>query len=465
MITSLGILLHYDEGELSDLYFVDPQWLCSMLAKVIAIPEVNAFQKKGELYCYYQCDSNIFTILLIGFIGRNELSRVLGPREHMDTCISLMQKFEVLFELDNHRYLIPSLLPVAEEQSRVIFPRSLKVTTQPTTVASVPAIAMGSHSNCLVRFFMLPFIPNGMFPRLLARLIATEVIEHVLSSLKVDQFVDDQQLINRPHWKVWRSGIMLVWRHIQIFRIVPIKLPLPGINVVHVIQPKELHSLSEHRNVYEGDSLMVQVDILPDNAFTSSSTSLQMATWLLQQAVEQINSVFENWYEEFAWKRNIDITVAAADPCPHCMKVVNEHLVPDQYAAQKRLVDEPKAQEEEKVKEKKKKSILGSMTMSRTISLRFGPRVRSTTEALELSQVSTREGATPQEPTWSPGRLYGVNESVLYLFSVKLSAVAVMEKTVLTCPSHGPITIDQIAPDMVSASNFFIHQDIYRMYL
>ena len=385
-------------------------------------------------------------MLLIGFIGRNELSRVLSPREHVDTCISLMQKFEVLFELDNNRYLIPSLLPVAEEQSCVIFPRSLKVTVQPpANITSVPAIPMGSHSNCLVRFFMLPFIPNGMFPRLSARMIATEVIEHVLSSLKVDQLVDDQQFINRPHWRVWRSGIMLVWRHIQIFRIVPMKLPLPGIDVVHVIQPKELvQLLSEHCNVYEGDSLMVQVDILPDNAFTNNTTGLQIATWLLQQAVEQINSVFENWYEEFAWKRNIDITVAAADPCPHCMKVVYEHLAPDQYAAQKRLVDEPKAREEAKAKEKKKKSSLESITRSGILPIYVGTKVRPTSEVLEV-------------PTWSPSRLYGLNETVLYLFSIKLSAVAVMEETVLTCPSHGAITINQIAPDMVSASNYLVH--------
>ena len=354
-----------------------------------------------------------------------------------------MQKFEVLFELDNNHFVIPSLLPKVEEQSCVIFPSSLKVTTQSAT--NITSIPMGSHSNRLVRFFMLPFIPNGMFPRLSARMIATEVIEHVLSSLKVDQLVDDQQFINRPHWRVWRNGIILVWRHIQIFRIDPMKLPLPGINVVHVIQPKELvQSLSEHRNVYEGDSLMVQVDILPDNAFTNNTTGLQIATWLLQQAVEQINSVFENWYEEFAWKRNIDITVAAADPCPHCMKVVYEHLAPDQYTAQKRLVDEPKAREKAKAKEKKKKSSLESMTRSGIMPIYVGTKVRPTTEVLEV-------------PTWSPGRLYGLNETVLYLFSIKLSAVAVMEETVLTCPSHGAITIDQIAPDIVSGSNYFIH--------
>jgi len=48
----LGILLHYDEGRLSDLYFVDPQWLCSMLAKVIAVPEVNSLHRKGGYLVY-----------------------------------------------------------------------------------------------------------------------------------------------------------------------------------------------------------------------------------------------------------------------------------------------------------------------------------------------------------------------------------------------------------------------------
>lgn len=394
----------------------------------------------------------IFSLLLsIGFIGRNELGRILGSQEHTERCISLMEKFEVLFELGDSRYLIPSLLPIIEEESCVLFPRSLTMSAHESAskVTSLPAIPMGSHSNCLVRFFLLPFIPNGMFPRLSARLIATDVIDHVQSSLKVVDLVDEQQLINRPHWRVWRSGITMVWRHIQIFRIVPMTLPPPGIDVVHVIQPKEL--MQCNWNVYEGDSLMVQVDMLPDQAFTDTN-GLQMATWLLQQTVEQINSVFEDWYEEFAWKRNIDINVVAADPCPQCMSVVYQHLAPDLFAAQKRLVDEPKALEEAKVKEKKMRSVLGSMTLHKSAASgkRFG-----TPDGME-SQGTLRKHKVDTPPMWAPGRLYGANEKVLYLFSVKLSALSVMEGTALTCPAHGAINITQLAPDMVSASNYFI---------
>ena len=38
-----GILLHYDTPALSHLYFVNPQWLCDMLAHVITVPEVNGW--------------------------------------------------------------------------------------------------------------------------------------------------------------------------------------------------------------------------------------------------------------------------------------------------------------------------------------------------------------------------------------------------------------------------------------
>jgi len=43
-----GILLHYQDVALSDLYFLDPQWLCDLLAHVVTIRQVNPFVKNGE---------------------------------------------------------------------------------------------------------------------------------------------------------------------------------------------------------------------------------------------------------------------------------------------------------------------------------------------------------------------------------------------------------------------------------
>ena len=44
-------MLHYSTPALSHLYFVDPQWLCDMLAHVVTVPEVNSFipRSDGEL--------------------------------------------------------------------------------------------------------------------------------------------------------------------------------------------------------------------------------------------------------------------------------------------------------------------------------------------------------------------------------------------------------------------------------
>ena len=51
-----GILLHYEDSSLlSDLFFINPQWLCSMLAKLITVKETNPFQKQGQEISVFVC--------------------------------------------------------------------------------------------------------------------------------------------------------------------------------------------------------------------------------------------------------------------------------------------------------------------------------------------------------------------------------------------------------------------------
>ena len=45
-----GLLLHYDDATLRDLYFLDPQWLCDILSHVVTIREINPFAKNGKNY-------------------------------------------------------------------------------------------------------------------------------------------------------------------------------------------------------------------------------------------------------------------------------------------------------------------------------------------------------------------------------------------------------------------------------
>ena len=45
-----GTLLHYEDPLLSDLYFMDPQWLCDMLARIVTVRDsINPLVSDGRL--------------------------------------------------------------------------------------------------------------------------------------------------------------------------------------------------------------------------------------------------------------------------------------------------------------------------------------------------------------------------------------------------------------------------------
>ena len=50
-----GILLHYDDINLQNVYFLDPQWLCDVLANVVTIREINSLAKCGRYWCTPIC--------------------------------------------------------------------------------------------------------------------------------------------------------------------------------------------------------------------------------------------------------------------------------------------------------------------------------------------------------------------------------------------------------------------------
>ena len=47
-----GTMLHYEDPLLADLYFVDPQWLCDMLAHIVTVREINPLVRDGGWLLY-----------------------------------------------------------------------------------------------------------------------------------------------------------------------------------------------------------------------------------------------------------------------------------------------------------------------------------------------------------------------------------------------------------------------------
>lgn len=92
-----GMLLHYEDATLKDLYFLDPQWLCDVLAHVITIREINPFAKNGLM------KTDDLKILF--------KSSRFSPGNIRLYILNLLQKFEVALTWDNRTLLIPCLLP------------------------------------------------------------------------------------------------------------------------------------------------------------------------------------------------------------------------------------------------------------------------------------------------------------------------------------------------------------------
>ncbi len=82
-----GILLHYEDSTLlNDLYFINPQWLCSMLAKLITIKETNPYQKQGTYISTYMCCSTCVAVHVLQYMCCRLCRRTSPESTHASSC-------------------------------------------------------------------------------------------------------------------------------------------------------------------------------------------------------------------------------------------------------------------------------------------------------------------------------------------------------------------------------------------
>lgn len=129
--------MHYDDPnqDLQDLYFIDPQWLCELMAQIVTLQEVNPYINHGIL--------NLDNLPQI-FKGE------LFAHQNSPQFIRLLNRFQIACSLDKNRVLIPSKLPVKQPEE--------------ATNDDLPFIT-------LKRFHSFPCIPHGFWSRLISRLL------------------------------------------------------------------------------------------------------------------------------------------------------------------------------------------------------------------------------------------------------------------------------------------------------
>lgn len=232
-----GILLHYEDANLRDLYFLDPQWLCDILSHVVTIREINPHIKNGLM----KIDdlSYLFKSVDVNLSG--------GVQSYV---VNLLNKFEVALTWNSQYLLIPSLLPsdpqsIGDRQdfhvkmaprirgrstvrrfehnkstARSTSIEPTRVTTNPSHVdeAKNPLKIDIQTEKTTIRLVLLRYLPAGFLARLQSGILSDPTYDEVCSdlysyftqNLKEDENNELNKFIGgQAGWTCWKNGIKL----------------------------------------------------------------------------------------------------------------------------------------------------------------------------------------------------------------------------------------------------------------
>ncbi|XP_055684527.1 leucine-rich repeat serine/threonine-protein kinase 1 isoform X1 [Lutzomyia longipalpis] len=359
-----GCLLHYDDATLRDLYFLDPQWLCDMLAHVVTVREINPFARSG-----------IMRMDDLQLLFKNSC---LGSSDNRGYIVSLLNKFEVALTWDSRTLLIPSLLPENEDtrggqvvtvkiaaRSRGWAMRSRRggglasasaydLTSPPDSLGATQAnhpeydiCTLPRPEKVISRLLLMSYFPSGFWSRLITRVLADDQVVDALRNIypmRKEDFEEPEvnQLLNiASHWTVWQTGLALYHGTTLIFKMREIppscpfspyrnpnnrfKLKQDGVwcdidmnatSILEITFP--MHAIGLRRIDEAGCGTTVK----------EMEANIQCVSQLVSLSVDHIDILLEDWYPtlgtRFVHTSEGRFLVTRLVPCPKCLKRSDE---------------------------------------------------------------------------------------------------------------------------------------------
>ncbi|XP_036373397.1 leucine-rich repeat serine/threonine-protein kinase 2 [Megalops cyprinoides] len=167
-LSEAGILLHFDDPalQLRDLYFIDPQWLCSILPQVLRLKHSGASGSPSGIMQRTVAEQFV-------------LESKCFPKAYVPQYLKLLEKLLIALPFGEDHLLIPSGL--SDRRPEIDLPHCEK-------------------SEVIVREYEMPYFPMGFWARQIQRLL------QVSSSLLCGR---GRSL--RPNRIYWRRGLYLSW--------------------------------------------------------------------------------------------------------------------------------------------------------------------------------------------------------------------------------------------------------------
>ncbi len=117
-LNDLGVILHFEDLALEDTHVLEPKWVTEAVYKIINSPVLA--KSKGILKLKQ----------LAEILKQKDKDDYFYPPDKYRFIIELMKKFELCYEIDRDRVLIPDLLDVEESQFDFDYDTSLKFIIQ-----------------------------------------------------------------------------------------------------------------------------------------------------------------------------------------------------------------------------------------------------------------------------------------------------------------------------------------------
>ncbi|KAL3278816.1 hypothetical protein HHI36_016337 [Cryptolaemus montrouzieri] len=491
-----GVLLHYDDATLKDLYFLDPQWLCDMLAHVVTIREINPFARTG--------------IMKLDDLRHIFKANNIGGIDTKGYIVNLLNKFEVALTWDSRTLLIPSLLPTEEEminsqmhpelynllvkvkvplRSRGWAIRNKKISLSPKSVLnrnsdfhmSLPStsnlvsketdivepsppnyrITSCSSNRSIVRLLLMSYFPSGFWSRLISRILGDDAIVDIIRSY----FVFPKDVVQGPElaklldlkadWILWQTGLELKYGDITLFRLreilhssdnvyrqlkfrikqdgIWIDVDLESSSILEIYFPVESLAIRPLNDELNGDLIINS---------TSESTAQ-----LLALAVDHIDILLEDWYPtlgtRFVHTSEGKFLITRLVPCPQCLAQATDgdqshSNEPGTSNHQRNIFEHPKHSSNENLAD----NILRVPRKSQesNISESDSGVGQDSTCSSRMASMEGYPGLNVEQHT---------NDIINYSWMVEECILAGYGTKNVVCPTHGNVPLSKIAPDTV----------------
>lgn len=464
----LGVLLHYDDATLKDLYFLDPQWLCDMLAHVVTIREINPFARSGVM--------KLDDLQIV-------LKSSTCTREYI---VNLLNKFEVALTWDSRSLLIPSLLPSEEDmygqkaqpilikvpvKSKL---RKLRAKTLSQSVLDFTDIFehITSRSDPEVsvrRLLLMSYFPSGFWSRLITRILGDDTIVNVIRQFFLPTEVNGDDFMcadfhTHFDWILWQTGIELKFANkITLFRMKEVLHRNSPINYRHL--RFQLYSENTWFDVPIKSSSILETYLPLDTiiikrpikdkyeedigfrAIVLDPSPVQAAK-LLALIIDHIDVLLEDWYPtlgtRFVHTSEGKCLVTRLVPCPKCLieSVETDNISID-------MKDDDGTSKIEHISKEFLKRDLDSKNIVRKSQESYnGSDGGDSGVGHDVSPQLSRKISVDDHPLISDDQVEG---DIHYGWTVEdcILAASSVDKLCVACPKHGDLSLAQVAPDTV----------------